>query len=234
MSRAASCCRRIRERRRFASTSAPACFERSRACGCFAALRTRHYYDRAIGRVVENSRAFGGRAQPAVEHHARERPHALTLPRRQERIIDEQRLRPDGHGVHRRAQDVRSPVRFFRTDRRALARSCGDACVEAGGRFRAGQAAAACAFTVRNAALSRRALRLAQSVLDDDAVAAQFVEAMTAHARIGIGHRRDDARNAGVDDATRARPGSAGVAARLERHVERAAASARRRRRRAR
>ncbi len=49
----------------------------------------------------------------------------------------------------------------------------------------------------------------------------------SADARIGIAHRGDDTRDAGVDHASRARAGAPGMAARLERHVERAAAGTR-------
>ena len=79
-----------------------------------------------------------------------------------------------------------------------------------------------------------RASRRRQPDLDRDAVRAQEREAAAAHERIRILDRRDDARDAGVDDPADARAGAALVAARLERAVQRRAARARAGRRRAR
>ena len=80
---------------------------------------------------------------------------------------------------------------------------------------------------VTNTSFWRRASASRTPTVDLDAVIAQVGEAAAGDLRIRILHRRDDAADAGVGDRDRAGPGAAGVAARLERAVERGAAGAR-------
>ncbi len=65
-----------------------------------------------------------------------------------------------------------------------------------------------------------------ESDVHGHAVRAQMLEALPMHERIRIFHRRNHARDAGVDDALDARTRASHVAARLERAVQGGAAGA--------
>src|SRR5690606_25958368 len=69
------------------------------------------------------------------------------------------------------------------------------------------------------AAVERLRLGFHQSRLDLDPGAAQALESLAVDRLERVAHRRDHARDARGDERIGARPGAAGVRARLERHV---------------
>ena len=60
---------------------------------------------------VVKRRAEGGRPQAPIEHHARQRPVAIDVARRQQRIVHEHRARAHGNRVHQRAPVLHVQVR---------------------------------------------------------------------------------------------------------------------------
>ncbi len=165
----------------------------------------------------------GRNPQPPVEQDPRQRAAPMELARRQQRIVGEDGPGADRDRVDLGAHGVRVPQRIVRADARALPRLRRHAIVEARRGFHDDERPMQGLEREIRAVQPERPLA-AGSHRHVDALLTQKIEPAATDARIGVDCRRNHARDAGRRNTFDARAGSADVAARLERAVERRAA----------
>src|SRR6266850_4628939 len=201
--------------------SGAARFERLYQLGAGRGRRRSHDHDRPGGQCREDGRVRRS-AQPSIEYDPRQRAFAIYTARREQRIVDENRLRTDGNRVYFRAKQVGVPVGFGRRQDRPLARRLGDVAILAH-RCLEHDERPVLAHEGEIGLVQATRLRRRDADVDGDIVRAQMLETFTAHERIRILDGGDHARDARRDDAFHTRTGSAAMTARLERAVQRGA-----------
>ena len=198
-----------------------ACLFQRRGLAGRLALRTREYYDRPVCKRREQPRPER-RPESPVEDHSHQGAQAETFPRRQQRIVHEQGLRPDRNRVDRRTELLCPAVGGRGGDGRPHTRPGRDFPIEARRRLAHHQRPLGPLDGDVGIVESRRVV-LEQTLFDRDASLAQAREPTAADARVGILHGGDDTRDARPENALSARTSPADMTTGLEGHKQGAA-----------
>ena len=197
-----------------------------RAIGVPGHRRSSGYdYDRAGIQGREHPRRWR-RAEPTVEDDPDERPHAIDATRGEQRIVGEDGAGPDPERVDLRAFPMDASVGRLSRQSGPHAWRGGNLRVETERHLRRDERTPML-HHAEERSIQRRSFLLPHADRDLDSVVAKVRDAAAGHARIGILHGHDRTANPGFDGARRAGSGAALVAARLERAVQRRAASPR-------